>query len=532
MSSDSCNSTPPVVVCRDHHSRNMGMSLEGILMRQHGVRYGDAKRVVVEGRKALNMSRIEPWNAALQQECERQVRTQQLGRSIRTAPPRRSVSSRSLSEARTLAPKTVKTPDDNDESSVAQPSPQEQTSEPTEVESSAKIRQHPAPEKEEPSSSMPLGTGTMDDWLNNILEKSAEDAAIQQEEEDDYGEQKISVKDKVVKTSEEGDSTEHTVDETDSQDEECSEASAATQAFVREETPVVIQEQGCEVEGGGTVTQAAVREETPLMIQEQDSEGEGGGSATQVVIREETPLRIQEPGSEEEGGGSATTASVREATPVMIQVQGSEGEDSGSPQTENCDDVDDVTNTEHCLEEETDRTEEDNDDARTQAEMMADDSSYATDNSKCFTTAKELEEDHQVLLHPTTQVAPSRPEEEQEDTGDECSVMKVNTLQPVPIADDEPTVDTSSASVDTIPSFIYILPGPPEVPEDEPLVQSYVLTQRAPAATKGGFRGFGLLRRKNNKKPQRFGLFRRNSMARLALSEDDTELRFQTLVDL
>lgn len=42
-------------------------------MRRHRVRYIDAKRVINQSRQALGMTRIEPWNEALQLECERRL---------------------------------------------------------------------------------------------------------------------------------------------------------------------------------------------------------------------------------------------------------------------------------------------------------------------------------------------------------------------------------------------------------------------------------------------------------------------------
>ena len=48
-------------------------SLEAVLMRQHGIRYGDAKRLVLQSRQTLQMARDALWNPELKRECECQL---------------------------------------------------------------------------------------------------------------------------------------------------------------------------------------------------------------------------------------------------------------------------------------------------------------------------------------------------------------------------------------------------------------------------------------------------------------------------
>jgi hypothetical protein len=65
------------LLCGDANSAVLaimpGPGLEEILMRSHNIKYASARKLVGESRQALGMSRIEPWNSQLQEECFKQL---------------------------------------------------------------------------------------------------------------------------------------------------------------------------------------------------------------------------------------------------------------------------------------------------------------------------------------------------------------------------------------------------------------------------------------------------------------------------
>lgn len=175
--------------------------------------------------------------------------------------------------------------------------------------------------------------------------------------------------------------------------------------------------------------------------------------------------------------------------------------------------------------------DEDNAHEKTEAELIADDSSQATDKSKCFTTAEELG----IVL--------PRHEEEGEEEDEANPVPQGKVVVEQLVLDKVPSVlhkkkhlknldqATSSTGAESdigIPCVIYIRTDlPPEVPSDEPLAQCYNLA--LPVYTRRQ-----RLRQSVIKRLQFFNKRHKdkNSNDRNRLHNEDLEAYKQTLVDL
>jgi hypothetical protein len=172
-------------------------------------------------------------------------------------------------------------------------------------------------------------------------------------------------------------------------------------------------------------------------------------------------------------------------------------------------------------------------DGKTEAEMIADDCSQATDNSKCFTTAEELglidlddENDPEIATLHKSICGHSI---EAIDESEQPLLDKVpSSTQQARFRKhgDSGTDSTGSLSEPGVPLVIYLrFDLPPEVPDDEPLAQCYNLAlpvytrrQRIRASILNSWRRLtGFHRKRRNK---------------VRLTDEDTEMRIQTLVDL
>jgi hypothetical protein len=172
-------------------------------------------------------------------------------------------------------------------------------------------------------------------------------------------------------------------------------------------------------------------------------------------------------------------------------------------------------------------------DEKTEAEMIADDCSQATDNSKCFTTAEELgmvdlddENDPEIATLHKSIHSVHCPSVEAVDECEQPLLDKVPTSTANFRKGDSGTDSTGSLSEPGVPLVIYLrFDLPPEVPADEPLAQCYNLAlpvytrrQRIRASIINSWRRLtGFHRKRRNK---------------VRLTDEDTEMRIQTLVDL
>ena len=500
-------------------TRGKSPSLEAIIMRQYGVRYSDAKRLILESRQALNMSRTALWNLELKRECERRLQDHpRLFPTIITPDMLRADSFRrgqcddrttfdlpsilnmsiefengdkddaeevddggsALENGAQSALFTMDCGIDNDRPCFeclavraldddANPADTYSLHNDDDVEKVAQdvtflsAKPLPAPTLQGDSSS------TTEKELNNIVDTAAKNkvqtARNSVNEQHPREEIRMDLHDlsNKIRITDELEAPTDTEDETDSQRDE------------EEDKP---------------------HEETE------------GNSSSQSQL-----------GSCETDHTQTERVSTRSAT-VEHAVDSSERTAYGNVIEGIHPPSDAAILQQPCLEQESERTfQEDHDDTKTEAEWIADDCSQATDNSKCFTTADELETENIIV-----------------DLNDHCGDVDGNNddedhhrlFVATVKRTDEVSIDTTAMlSVDTIPCVIYLKNGPPEVPDDESLFQSYNLPMLPPVQRgheHGRIRGLG------RKIGSRLGIFRRKGPERL--SDNDSEAHRQTLVAL
>lgn len=511
-------------------------SLEAVLMREHGVRYGDAKRLVLTSRRALKMSRIVPWNEALQKECERRLREN----------PEQYPTIKTPAMVRAKSVKNVVVDKEEDfEDVTATDVPKE------------------APEKESPQSSAPSSVLERVESGRSVvadvtLEIEDTPALAEKEEEKERAASLVTTSEAdtvapaVVETEEEikvetAEQGVVAVADTETKEVEASTATSSEEvasvpqpkaAVLDQWLDTILQTTSETAQEVAVVDAARKDEETMLTI----SKKEEPTDSTDGETEEETDSQRKDDGDEllEENSSSSKASDL--AVRDEQQTTAPEFEDAldVSERTDHA--LDDSERTEYEMDteyvldgsergtslplvEDSERTDtEDDNGAKTAAEWIADDCSQATDGSKCFTTAQELEENG-------INVAPGLFSQGEREFDDDVGAGEHNMDNCRKSADtvkrmDEPSIDnTTMVSVDTIPSIVYIKSGPPEVPDDEPLVQSFNLpiSEREYYVPKKGV--MRSIRRKFVR-----GMFRRRNS--IVLSDNDTEVHMQTLVDL
>jgi len=502
-------------------------------MREHGVRYGDAKRLVLASRQVLKLSRIAPWNDALKEECERRLQANPEQYHVIKTPA--MVRANSVKNVVLQAEEQ-----DEGEETAAKDEPKEESVK----ECTAQISV-PAVLVERVQSSQSVVSETM------ISEEEGAPAPVEKEEKEKDDATSI------VLTSEDG-APNPAVEKEEKVEAEPASAEhdllpAGTASNTEEATPAPAPQSESKSnaldEWLDTILVA-----TSETVQETDHVADSTSANEDALIT--ITKATQETADPTEGETEEETDSQREDDGDKLFEQSSSspqasdhavGDEQQTTRPE-FDDALDVSERTDCALDNSERTEyvpateyvlygseqgasfplveyseraeaDDDDVAKTVAEWIADDCSQATDKSKCFTTAEELEEDG-------INVAPGRfaqgEEEFFEDDHDHCGTI-ANTVKRT----DEISIDnTAMMSVDTIPSIIYIKSGPPEVPDDEPLVQSFNLpiTEREYYVPKKS------VMRSLRRKIVRFGIFGRKNASRL--SDNDTEVHMQTLVDL